>query len=200
MRKRTRTGFTMIELMIAAVVLLILSSVAVAGYQGYRDRAAMLVDETNQKVLAAAFKLYAYDNNATPGSLSQLQPQHLERAFALVTGGKRHYTVFAYLKEWMGAGVAEAETLPPKYYNNNPRVLACPMDKTPPSYVIVPAWSGRPLSEFLAADGSQRLIEEDRSRPRHAGGSTIVFTTINGNHGREKIKHKDKDKDKDKGK
>ena len=187
MQRRTRAGFTMMELMIAAVVLLILSSVALAGYQGYRDRAAMLVDETNQKVLAAAVKLYAYDNNALPASLSQLQPQHLERAFAMVTEGKRPYTLFAYLKEWAGMGVAEAAALPSRYYDNNPKVLACPMDTTPPSYEITLAWRGRPLSDLLNADKSQHLIQEDRKRPRHAGGTTIVFTTIGGDRGQEKV-------------
>ena len=188
MQRRTRAGFTMMELMIAAVVLLILASVAVAGYQGYRDRAAMLVDETNQRVLAAAVKLYAYDNNALPASLSQLEPRHLDRAFALVTEGKRPYTLFAYLQECVGMGVAEASALPARYYNNNPKTLVCPTDPAPPSYEIVAAWRGRPLSDFLNADGSQRLIEEDPANPRHVGGTTIVYTTISGTPGREKVR------------
>ena len=191
MQRQTRAGFSMMELMIATVVLLILASVSMAGYQGYRDRAAMLVDETNQKVLAAAVKLYAYDNSALPASLSQLEPQHLERAFAMVTEGKRPHTVFAYLKEWVGMGVAEAaaaaNSLPPRYYNNNPRLLVCPMDSASSSYNIVQSWRGKSLKEFLAADGSQSLIEEDRSRPRHRGGTSIIVTTINGEHRTETI-------------
>lgn len=181
MRKRTRVGFTMMELMIATVVLLILASVAVAGYQGYRDRAAMLVDETNQKVLAAAVKLYAYDNNALPASLSQLEPRHLDRAFALVTEGKRPYTVLAYLKEWAGMGVAEAEALPPRYYDNNPRVLICP-SKSPPSasYRLDAFWAdNKPLSALLdPANGGRDLIVEDAYR--HLGNSIRVVTTVGG--------------------
>lgn len=189
MQRRTRAGFSMMEIMIAAVVLVILCSVAVAGYQGYRDRAAMLVDETNQKVLAAAIKLYAYDNNALPASLSELRPRHLERAFAQVTEGKRPYNFFAYLKERVGMPVAEAQVLPARYYNNNPAVLACPLDSNPPSYdiVIVGNWNRMTLRDFLALPGNQRLLQEDPAEPRHVGRTTIVITTVSGSHERVNV-------------
>ncbi len=187
MLKQKRAGFSMMELMIAAVVLLILASVAVAGYQGYRDRAAMLVDETNQKVLAAALKLYAYDNNALPGSLSELERRHLERAFAQVTEGKRPYTFFAYLGEWVGMELAEAEMLPPKYYGSNPAILACPSDKAPPSYEITALWRNRPLRDLInPANGGEDLITEDDVR--HQGNTVYVVTTVEGTPRREGIK------------
>ena len=187
MQGRKRAGFTMMEILIAAVVLLILASVAMAGYQGYRDRAAMLVDETNQQVLAAAVKLYAYDNNALPGSLSQLQPEYLKRAFAEVTAGKRPDTLFTYLQEWTGIELAEAQVLPPRYYNNNPKILNCPLDRTPPSYQIEAAWRGASLKALLASDGSSILIEEDPAEARHVGKTTIVVTTVSGAHQRKNV-------------
>lgn len=185
MLRQKRSGFSMMELMIGAVVLAVLMSVAVAGYRGYRDRAAMLVDETNQKVLAAALRLFAYDNNALPASLSELRPDHLERAFVLVTDGKRPYTVLAFLKEWAGMGIAEAAPLPPRYYNNDPKVLVCPSDRgSASSYVIAPAFREASLQTLLAADGNLELIRE--STARHAGGTTAVVTTVNGKHRRER--------------
>lgn len=186
MRSTKRAGFTMMEIMIAAVVLVILASVALVGYQGYRDRAAMLVDETNQQVLAAAIKMYAYDNNALPGSLSELRPELLERAFAQVTEGKQPFTLLAHLREWVRMGVAEAAPLPARYYNNNPTVLICPR-KVPASasYQLDPFWPNKPLSALLdSANGGRLLIVEDAYR--HAGDTTRVVTYTSGVHKREK--------------
>lgn len=183
MQRRSRAGFSMMEIMIASVVLVILASVGVAGYQGYRDRTAMLVDETNQKVLVAAVKIYAYDNSALPASLSELQPRHLERAFAQVLEGKRPHTFLAYLREWAGMEVAEAQVLPARYYNNDAKVLICPTDPTPPSYRIVAGLERMTLRDFLALPDSQRLIEEDEAR--HVGNTTLVYTTKGGTPGRD---------------
>ncbi len=180
---KKHAGFSMMELMIAAVVLVILASVAVAGYAGYRARAAMLVDETNQKVLAAAVKLYAYDNNALPASLSELRPEHLERAFAMVIDGKRPYTLLAFLQEWVTVGVAEAVVLPPRYYNNDDGTLACPMDDTRRSYEITEAFRGVTLQQLLAADDLPLISEIEA---RHLGGTTAVVTTVKGSHQRER--------------
>jgi type II secretory pathway pseudopilin PulG len=186
MSRRRSAGFSMMELIIAATVVVILASVAVAGYQGYRDRAAMLVDETNQKVLAAAVKLFAYDNNALPASLSELRPLDMERAYAAVTEGKRPYTLLAFLQESIGAGVAEAVPLPARYYSNNRKVLICPVDGTVSSYEIAPAFRGAPLRVLLSANGDSALIIEKLAR--HQGGTTKVITTVNGSHRREKTK------------
>ena len=87
----------MMELLVASLVLSIIASLAVVGYGGYRDRAAMLVDETNQKVLVAALKLYYYDNKDLPDLLAELTPEYLDRAYAMVVGGKRPYTFLAFL-------------------------------------------------------------------------------------------------------
>ena len=196
MRRDKRSGFSMMELMVAAVVLAILGSVAVVGYQGYRDRAAMMVDDTNQRVLAAAVKLYAYDNSALPASLSELRPEHLERAFALVTEGKRPHTILAFLREHIGVGIAEAVVLPPRYYNNDAGVLACPLDSTRQSYEIAAAFREVSLQVLLAADGSQPLIREVSAR--HEGGTTRVITTVNGSRQRERENYEGDDKDDDK--
>ena len=191
MKKRGR-AFTVLELMIALTVLAVVASVAMVGYQGYRDRAAMLVDEMNQKILQAAVKLYAYDTNALPASLSDLRRRDLERAFALLSEGKRPYTFLAYLGEWIGIRTAEAVPLPPRYYNGDPKVLTCPMDRTPPadggvSYAIHPSWQNQPLSRLLdPAFGSEPLIVESDTHSaavltfRHGWGRVSVVTTASG--------------------
>ena len=163
-------GFTMMELMTGTVIVGVLASMAMGGYQGYRDQSAILVDQTNQKILQAAVKLYAYDNNALPASLSDLRHGEIERAVAHLKEGKRPFTFLAYLKGQLSGGVALAEVLPPRYYNNDPRVLVCPLDERGDkiarrSYKISDAAfeNGRPRSLFWFLDPANALtslIEE----------------------------------------
>lgn len=188
----------MMELMIAVIVLGVLASVALVGYQGYRDRAAMLVDETNQKVLQAAVKLYAYDHNALPASLSNLRPRDFRRAYALVVEGRKPYTLWAYFQENVGVTTAEAHVgapgrLHPEYYQNNANITRCPSDTNGGvSYQISTAFSGAPLSTLLdpANAGATLIFESDTGGngadpstaavSRHEGGRTSVITTVGG--------------------
>lgn len=197
--KKSR-AFTVLELMVAVVILTIIVSLSSVGYSRYKDKAAMLVDETNEKVLLAAAKLYAYDTNALPGSLSQLRDSDLERAYAMVTEGKRPYTFLAFLQEQVGLlDIAEAAPLPSRYLGDNPdRVLKCPSDPTPPSYAIHRYWvnldgTGKPLSWLLdSARVFQPLIVESDSPVaadtdlayRHNGSNTCVIISASGVPGR----------------
>ncbi len=193
----------MMELMIAVVILGVLASVALVGYQGYRDRAAMLVDETNQKVLQAAVKLYAYDHNALPASLSDLRPRDFRRAYALVVEGRKPYTLLAYLQESVGVTTAEAHVgapgrLHPEYYQNNANIIRCPSDTNGGvSYQISSVFSGRPLSTLLdpANAGAVLVLESDTGGNagadpvtgvvyRHQGATMAVVTTVGGNRKR----------------
>ncbi len=197
----SRRGFTVIELVVAVLILLALVSFSMAGYQRYRDRAAMLVDETNQKVLQAAVKLYAYDTNALPGSLSELRGTDLQRAYAEVTGGKRPYTFLAFLQENLGLlRIAEAAPLPGRYYNNDISILTCPGDPTPPteggvSYALASGWAGRPLSALLdSRKGDDPLIIEADEKTngrvvfRHGRGTLTVQTSVKGEQKKQKGK------------
>lgn len=191
-------GFTMMELMIAVVILGVLASVALVGYQGYRDRAAMLVDETNQKVLQAAVKLYAYDHNALPASLSDLRPHDFQRAYALVVEGRKPYTLLAYLQESAGVTTAEAHVgapgrLHPEYYQNNANITRCLSDTNGGvSYQISSAFSSASLSTLLdpANAGATLVFESDTGGngadpstatvSRHEGRRTSILTTVGG--------------------
>lgn len=205
-RRETRgpKAFTVIELMVAVVIVAILVSLASVGYARYKDRAAMLVDETNQKILLAAVKLYAYDTNALPGSLSQLHDHHLEKAYAQVTEGKRPYTFLAFLEEQLGLlDIAEAAPLPSRYLGDNPqKVLTCPMDRTPPSeggvsYGIHQDAADKPLSWLLNPANANRTClgesdvavasDADFSR-RHDGGRTFIKMSASGIVGRDTVK------------
>ena len=189
-------AFTVLELMVTVVIITIIVSLSSVGYARYKDRAAMLVDETNEKVLMAAVKLYAYDNNALPGSLSQLRDGDLERAYALVTEGKRPYTLLAFAQENLGLfDIAEAVPLPSRYLGDNPqKILTCPVDSTPPSaggvsYALHQNAANKPLSWLLnSANAGRTCIGEsdvavasdaDFVR-RHDGGRTLIRTSVGG--------------------
>ena len=194
-------AFTVMELMVAVIIMSIVVSMASVGYAKYKDRAAMLVDETNQKVLLAAAKLYAYDNNSLPGSLSQLRDSDLTRAYAMVMEGKRPYTLFAYLQEQAGLlDIAEAAPLD-KYLGGTSqqreKILTCPSDPTPPalggvSYGITGGANGaagKPLSWLLNSANAGRpfIVESDVAVPtsgqearRHSGGTKYVRASAGG--------------------
>ena len=191
-RKR---AFSIMELMVAVTILTVVVSMASVGYTQYRDRAAMLVDETNQKVLLAAVKLYAYDTNALPGSLSQLRPRDVERAYAQVTDGKTPYTFFAFLQEQVGlCNIAEAimspSVLSERYIaggNATPEqrlnIFTCPIDDTKPtlsggnvitgySYgfhaqCLNPDGTGKPLSWLLDPANATAvcIVESEEANP-----------------------------------
>ncbi len=196
-----KRGFTAIELIVAVVIMTIIISLSMVGYQRYRDRTAMLVDETNQKVLQAAVKLYAYDSNALPGSLSELKSGDLRRAYAVVMEGKRPYTFLAFLKEQVGLfDIAEAAPLPGRYYNDDENLLTCPSDPTPPSeggisYALASGWENRPLSALLDPGSADTplIVEADESQTaavvfRHDRGTLTVQTTVKGDNRRKKGK------------
>lgn len=211
--RRRRRGFTLLEILAAMAVLAIVASLGMMSYRGYRDRVAMMVDETNEKILQMAVRLYAYDNNALPGSLSELRNEQLRKAYALVSEGAQPYTFLAFLQEWVGLREALADPLPPRYFNNDLKVLICPSDSTPPlsvadrarrSYEIDPnaacqslAWlldpdhSGLPLIYECEDDGTPSSGDcggSQEARPRayrHGGNDVCVTTTVGGNSRKE---------------
>ncbi len=177
---RTR-AFTLVELLVSVVITGILATLAMASYQGAMDRANMLVDETNQKILALAVKLYATDQDALPGSLSQLRPRDLERAYAMWQESRPALPrAWAARHEWWGVAVAEAATAVPFYprYISDLKTLTCPSDPTPPklvngaisgtSYALNPSAANKSRTWLTdAVNGSVPLIYEadDPSAP-----------------------------------
>ncbi len=200
-------GFTMLEILIAVMVMAALASMATAGFTQYRDRTAILVDESNQAVIQAAVKLYAYDNNALPGPLSDLTRDQFDRAYAMVSDGKRPFTLFAYLQNAVGlTGTAEAVPLPDRYLGENPqKILTCPSDSTPPSaggisYNINPFFANQPLSVLLANPDVDLIGETDSALAsdaagnltggfalRHRGGRTAILVTASGRKHRKDV-------------
>ncbi len=213
-----RRSFTLIELLMSVVILAILASVAIANYQGYVDRAAMLQDETNLMVLQTAVKINAMETGVVAGSISDLPQLDVERAYAAVIQGKRPYTLMAYLQErwhsiWDGS-VAEADPLF-VYYNRDLKTATCPSDKVRPtldtagknvvnpSYVISKKMRGQTVQFMLARPGSTLLYEVDktpsvageREAYRHARSHRTVRVWVSGKTRRKDYEdHNDDDR------
>lgn len=208
---RTR-AFTLVELLVSVVITGVLATLAMASYQGAMDRANMLVDETNQKILELAVKLYATDQDALPGSLSQLRPRDLERAYAMWQETRpARPRAWAAVHEWWGVAVAEAATAVPFYprYISDVKTLTCPSDSTPPtvntgglsgaSYALNPAAANRSRTWLTdAVNGDLPLIYEadDPSAPpeqmvfRHGPASQpfcAIVGTVTGGCYRESV-------------
>lgn len=207
-RQGAHRAFTLLETLFAVLVITIVAAMAIASYQGYRDRVAMLVDETNQKILAAAVKVAAANSGSVAGSLGELTPADLNRAYALVCEGKRPYTMLAYLGEvaqgLFSGSVAEAESfLPAKYYNNNLKVISCPSDETPPtgfnaagkpiggkSYKIHSQARDEPFSWLNDPRNARKVLiqecsegEDKEFRHKRKGERVLVETSVGGKRG-----------------
>ena len=201
--KQPHASFTLMELLVAAVVVMILASVATVGYQGYVDRAAILQDETNMMILQVAVKVNAIQTGTVAGSISDLRHVDFEKAYAMVSGGKRPYTLFAYAAErcqllW-GNSVAEAADLflPAGYYHRDLRVLTCAKDPAGlariqagfdaagrpiggSSYGIHKKLKGKPISALLQSSPNRVLIYEadgaHKETYRHRGYQAVRVT------------------------
>jgi len=201
------------ELMVTVVVLTIIASVAIFSYQGYQDQAAMLRDEINQKIWHAAVQMDAASTGTIAGSLAELSPEALDRAYALVINeGSRPYTMLAYLDEqwriWWGSPVAESSTyVPSNCYNRDVNVLKCPFDRRhnlatgfnnssrpngPISYAIssgADGAAGKPYSWFKNPANADKdlIIESDNGTDavyRHLHGKTAVVINVRGQNKR----------------
>ncbi|MBI3318448.1 MAG: hypothetical protein HYZ90_04775 [Candidatus Omnitrophica bacterium] len=200
-----KAAFTVLELLISVVVIAVIASVAVLGYEEYKDRTVMLIEGANEKRIAVLLKIHTTDTGTVAGSLSEIPREHFERATALQTEGKRPYTVWAHLqqkwREFREGSVAFAQLndfLPSELYQRDLSVITCPRDKTPPtgfdasgrpipsaSYEIAPEAAGQPLSWLLdpANAGARLIIEADDGgleEYRHLWSSAAVEVSVGG--------------------
>ncbi len=77
-------GFTLIEITVAVSLLLIMSSLAIFGYNSFVDKARRKVCEGNLKAISTAIEYYSVEFDALPATLGNLRQDHFERAFARV--------------------------------------------------------------------------------------------------------------------
>ena len=76
--KKCLDGFTLIETLLAVLIVAILASIAVASYARYIERVRVLQAQTTIQVLSVKIKLYELTNQAYPVSLTTLGDDPLD--------------------------------------------------------------------------------------------------------------------------
>ncbi|MFH0828367.1 MAG: prepilin-type N-terminal cleavage/methylation domain-containing protein [Candidatus Omnitrophota bacterium] len=82
------TGFTILEIMIAIIVVGILSTLGLPYFQNVFENSKLEVCRTNLEILQKGLDIYVREHGTVPGSLSELRPEHLNKAYAQVMSGK----------------------------------------------------------------------------------------------------------------
>ena len=136
-----RKSFTLIEILIAVVILTIIATLSLAGYTRATESANAMTCQNNLLFINTAIELYGAENlDALPTSLSSVWPAYKDKVFAKLK-------IDFERKGWFGIReqYAYAAVLDPLYYGNNISAITCPSDPTPPSkggvsYAINPAF------------------------------------------------------------
>ena len=79
-----RRDFTLVELVVTAVIILVLATFAAGGYRQLIDNSRSRVDQANLRTLSAAVEVYALENDSFPATLGQLRLKDLRRGYARV--------------------------------------------------------------------------------------------------------------------
>jgi prepilin-type N-terminal cleavage/methylation domain-containing protein len=85
--KGTMRGYTLIEVAIVLVIVLVLSSFGIYLYKVALAYAKDTVCQTNLDALETAVQLYAEENDALPASLGHLKLEHVEKGYAKAMEG-----------------------------------------------------------------------------------------------------------------
>lgn len=81
MKKRSKKGFTLIELIIVIVILALLALIAIPAYTAYREKAALSADQASAKIIYDAALMYSATNNVLLSTVT------LDQAVTLLEGG-----------------------------------------------------------------------------------------------------------------
>jgi len=76
--KKKKKSFTLIEIVVTVIVVLVLATIAIGGYQKVIDGARQKTSEARILGLHAAIEIYALEN----GTLGRLTPEYLKRGYA----------------------------------------------------------------------------------------------------------------------
>jgi len=130
-----KRSFTFLEIMVAMVIMGILITLGFPIYQGFIENSKSRICETNLKALKSAMDIYAMEYDTMPGSLSELPPKYIGKAFAQIMREKSAWKVkLAYfLVEQEEKGFVYADVFINRLTKGNINLVTCPKDKTPPA-------------------------------------------------------------------
>ena len=136
----SKKSLTLLNLLIAIVVLAILTTIASPLYLNAVENAKAKVCATNLKTLKMAVEAYGLENSALPGSLSQLRPKDIKKAWAKVFKEENPFIIkLAYfLVDFDKKGLAYAKNSSfRRFVQGSSKTFMCPDDTNGfPSYGI----------------------------------------------------------------
>jgi len=103
-----RKSFTMVEMLITVVILGILATTAIAGYQGMMAKSLLQKDKVGAMILLQAAKMYDLENDKSPASLAAIDQRYYERAYAQVLNTPLKRLAFELESKMQNAGTAYA--------------------------------------------------------------------------------------------
>ena len=126
-----KTGFTLVEILAAIIILSILTSLSIVAYQKTLETNDERICQQQQKILQGAIEAYTIENDSLPNELAQLKPEHIHLAYLKITGQRPGNKLLAFWQDFLGTRPATAQTPVElgKYYNYDTRILFCPADK-----------------------------------------------------------------------
>ncbi len=170
MRKR---AFTLVELLVVVVIIGILATLAEAKWQGYRDRADMLVDETNQKTILLGMELFADDNGGElPESVGELYPRYVKSVKTLTCASDKTPPTVGYDGKVNG----RSYTINP--YFRGKRYGRDLVSKNPDIYLLVESEDNTSTDHLAYRHGGTFLWGKSKDK------DTAVVTYASGKHER----------------
>jgi type II secretory pathway pseudopilin PulG len=99
-------AFTIVELIIAVIIVGILGTLAINQYQGFVENADAQVCETNLKTLQNSMESYSLEHDTIPAAVSEIPEKYIEKAFASIMRQKGSWKIkLAYLVvDWKHRG------------------------------------------------------------------------------------------------
>ncbi len=168
-----KRGFTLMEIIIALIIVGVFATLSIASYSQFLETARQKVCETNLKVLELAVKAYAAKTDPSPATLSKLESQDIGNAYAKVMADNGWVTKFSYIfvrlntpRQAYAAVLTMSDLMNPdkmKERGVNSEVFVCPSDHTGEgiSYGINAALIGNRWNEVA---GNTVLIVDCNSR------------------------------------
>ncbi|HQO38237.1 MAG TPA: prepilin-type N-terminal cleavage/methylation domain-containing protein [Candidatus Omnitrophota bacterium] len=183
-------SFTLVEVMVAVVVLGILVMVGIPSYRNFVEMGRTRMCADNLGALKAAFDIYIAEHNVVPGTLSELSPEEVSRAYARIrTMRSKDLSVrwVSFLETRQARGYAYAVSLIEQLGKGNTKLLTCPSDARTSakiSYGINNAVAGKTRDEYMALPANMVVIAD--SDTKVFSGGTGTSTEASGGSERHK--------------
>jgi len=122
-----KKAFTIMEIIIIVVIIGILATLGLPTYQNVIEDSKAKVCETNLEALNISLEIYAMEHDVMPGDLSELSPEHIQKAYTRILQKKGAWKIKLayYIVGWEQRGLAYAGLLT-DLAGGNMKLITCP--------------------------------------------------------------------------